>query len=155
MKTLPAQVRWLIRRDMDEVMEIEKRSFDHPWSEEEFLCHLRERNTIGAVIEDHESVLGYMVYQLHKSKLVLLNLAVKPIERRSGYGRQMIQRLIDKLEQQRRTAIECTVCEQNLNAQLFLQSCGFKASRVIKDAWNGADAYLFRYRLKERACQQK
>ncbi len=148
MKTLPAQVRWLIRRDMDEVMEIEKRSFDHPWSEEEFLCCLRERNTLGAVIEDNTQVIGYMIYELHKGKLELLNLAVKPIERRCGYGRQMIQRLIDKLEQQRRTAIECTVADANLNAQLFLQACGFKAVRVIKDAWNGSDAYLFRYRLR-------
>lgn len=148
MKTLPAQVRWLIRRDMDEVMEIEKRSFDHPWSEDEFMMHLRERNTIGAVIEDNTQIIGYMVYELHKGKLELLNLAVKPIERRSGYGRQMIQLLIDKLEQQRRTTIECTISDNNLNAQLFLQSCGFKACRVIKDAWNGSDAYLFRYRLR-------
>ena len=148
MKTLPAQVRWLIRRDMDEVMKIEKRSFDHPWTEEEFMMHIRERNTIGAVIEDNTQIIGYMVYELHKGKLNLLNLAVKPIERRSGYGRQMVQRLIDKLEQQRRTTIECTISDNNLNAQLFLQSCGFKACRVIKDAWNGSDAYLFRYRMR-------
>lgn len=148
MKTLPAQVRWLIRRDMDEVMEIEKRSFDHPWSEEEFMCALRERNTIGAVIEDNTQIIGYMIYELHKGKLELLNLAVKPIERRNGYGRQMIERLIAKLEQQQRNAIECTVTDANLNAQLFLQSCGFKAVRVVKDAWNGSDAYLFRYRLR-------
>lgn len=148
MKTLPAQVRWLIRRDMDEVMAIEKQSFDHPWTEEEFMCCLRERNTIGAVIEDNTQIIGYMIYELHKGKLRLLNLAVKPIERRCGYGRQMIQRLIDKLEQQRRNTIETELGDRNLNGQLFLQSCGFKAVRVIRDAWNGDDAYLFRYLLR-------
>lgn len=145
---ITAQIRWLIKRDMDAVMEIEKRSFSHPWTEEEFTAHLKHRDTIGAVIEDETQILGYMIYELHKQKLQLLNVAVKPIERRSGYGRQMIQRLTEKLKQQGRSSIECTVTESNLNAQLFLQACGFKASRVIRDAWNGQDAYLFRYRLR-------
>ncbi len=31
------QIRWLIRRDMDEVLAIERSSFQFPWTEEEFL----------------------------------------------------------------------------------------------------------------------
>lgn len=31
------QIRWLIRRDMNEVLEIEKDCFAIPWSEEDFL----------------------------------------------------------------------------------------------------------------------
>lgn len=46
---LPPQIRWLIRRDMPEVMEIEKRSYEFPWTEEEFLTCLRQRNCIGTV----------------------------------------------------------------------------------------------------------
>lgn len=154
MNQTTSQIRHLIRRDMPDVMEIEKRSFGHPWSEEEFIESLRGRNTIGAVIEDNNLVIGYMIYSLHKSKFELLNLAVKPIERRCGYGRQMIQRLIDKLKQQDRTTIECTVTEDNMHAQLFLQACGFKAVRIVRNAWNGSDAYLFRYKLRGATCQQ-
>ena len=42
------QIRWLIRRDMDEVLSIEQGSFEYPWTEEEFLCCLRQRNCIGS-----------------------------------------------------------------------------------------------------------
>ena len=48
------QIRWLIRRDMDDVLAIERASFQFPWTEEEFLCCLRQRNCIGTVAElDH------------------------------------------------------------------------------------------------------
>ena len=148
---ITTQIRWLIRRDMEAVQAIENASFTHPWSGDEWLENLKERDTIGTVIEDDLRILGYAVYKLGKTKFELLNLAVKPVDRRCGHGRQMIERLIGKLDPQNRTAIECTVTDDNLQAQLFLQACGFKAVRVVKDAWNGSDAYRFRYRLKGQA----
>jgi len=38
------QIRWLIRRDMTEVLEIENASFEYTWNEEDFLHCLRQRN---------------------------------------------------------------------------------------------------------------
>ena len=40
-------IRWMIRRDMPEVLAIEHASFEYPWCEEEFLRVLRQRNCIG------------------------------------------------------------------------------------------------------------
>ena len=150
-RTTTTEIRWLIRRDMDEVMAIEKASFDHPWSEEEFLLCLKQRNCIGCVLEDEFfRVKGFIVYELNKSTLRILNLAVAPSDRRCGLGRQMIQRLVDKLTQQGRTRREAEVRESNLRAQLFLQACGFKAVRCLRKhyAETNEDAYLFRHRLK-------
>src|SRR4051794_39786908 len=62
-------IRWMIRRDMPEVLAIEHASFDFPWGEEEFLRVLRQRNCIGMVAEHGERVVGFMIYELHKSKL--------------------------------------------------------------------------------------
>jgi ribosomal-protein-alanine N-acetyltransferase len=44
---LEVQIRWMIRRDMPEVLEIERQSFEFSWTEEDFLCCLRQRNCIG------------------------------------------------------------------------------------------------------------
>ena len=144
------QIRWLIRRDMDEVMSIENRSFDYPWQEEEFLCCLRQRNCIGVVAETDFNVLGYMIYELHKSTLKLLSIAVEPEMVRTGIGSQMIQRLIDKLGQQRRKQITTEVRESNLSVHLFFQACRFRADGVVRQHFsNGEDAYLFRYRVQE------
>lgn len=148
---LRTQIRWLIRRDMDEVLAIERSSFEFPWTEEEFLCCLRQRNCIGTVAElDHE-IVGFMIYELHQSMLRILNFAVAPGMRRHGVGQQMVQRLIDKLSQQRRREIVLEVRETNLDAQLFFQNCDFRAVHVLRNHYDDTleDAYYMRYSLKQ------
>lgn len=147
---LRTQIRWLIRRDMDEVLAIEGSSFEFPWTEEEFLCCLRQRNCIGTVAElDHE-IVGFMIYELHQSMLRILNFAVSPKMRRQGVGSQMVQRLIDKLSQQRRREIVLEVRETNLEAQLFFKQSDFKALQVLRNHYDDTleDAYYMRYSLK-------
>ena len=145
------QIRWLIRRDMDEVLSIERNSFQFPWTEEEFLCCLRQRNCIGTVAELDHHIVGFMIYELHKSMLRILNFAVAPDARRSGIGRQMVQRLIDKLSQQRRREIVLEVRETNVPAQLFFSNNGFRAVTVLRKHYDDTceDAYYMRYCLNE------
>jgi [ribosomal protein S18]-alanine N-acetyltransferase len=149
-EALRTQIRWLIRRDMDEVLAIERASFEFPWTEEEFLCCLRQRNCIGTVAElDHE-IVGFMIYELHQSMLRILNFAVAPKMRRQGVGGQMVQRLVDKLSQQRRREIVLEVRETNLDAQLFFKNSEFKAVHVLRNHYDDTleDAYYMRYSLK-------
>jgi len=147
--TLDCQVRWLIRRDMDEVLAIENASFQFPWTEEEFLCCLRQRNCIGTVAETKFNVRGFMIYELSKHALRILNFAVSPDCRCQGVGTQMVQRLLDKLEQQRRTTINLEVRETNVAAQLFFSKRGFRAVQVLRKHYGDTneDAYLMRYRI--------
>jgi ribosomal-protein-alanine N-acetyltransferase len=142
-------IRWMIRRDMPEVLQIEQESYDYPWSEEDFLRCLRQRNCIGMVAELGEKVVGFMIYELHKSKLNVLNFAVHPDFRRQRIGGQMIQKLVSKLSSHRRTRITVEVRETNLACQLFFRDAGFRAVRVIRDRFGdtGEDAYLMQYRL--------
>ena len=147
------QIRWLIRRDMDDVLAIERASFQFPWTEEEFLCCLRQRNCIGTVAELDHRIVGFIIYELHKSLLRILNFAVAPDVRRNGIGKQMVQRLIDKLSQQRRNEIVLEVRETNVPAQLFFASSGFRAVTVLRGHYNDTseDAYYMRYCLHQDA----
>lgn len=147
------QLRWLVRRDMDEVLSIEERSFEFPWIEREFLCCLRQRNCIGTVAEIDNKVYGFMIYELHQSKLRVLNFAVDPKVRRHGIGSQMVQRLVDKLSQQRRREIVLEVRETNVPAQVFCRQNGFRAITVLRHHYQdtGEDAYYMRYCLTEDA----
>jgi ribosomal-protein-alanine N-acetyltransferase len=80
------QIRWMIRRDMPEVLEIENQSFEFPWSEEDYISCLSQRNCIGMVAEHDERIAGVMLYELLKSKLHVLNFAVHPEFQRQGAG---------------------------------------------------------------------
>jgi len=142
-------IRWMIRRDMPEVLAAENSSFEYAWTEEDFLRCLRQRNCIGMVAEHGEKVVGFMIYELHKNKLHILNFAVNPAWRRLGVGAQMVAKLISKLSSHRRTRITLEVRETNLAAQLFFRSQGFRAVRVLRSYYDdsGEDAFLMQYRL--------
>jgi len=144
-------IRWMIRRDMPEVLQTEQESFEYSWTEEDFLRCLRQRNCIGMVAEQGEKVVGFMIYELHKNKLHILNFAVNPGCRRFGVGAQMVAKLISKLSSHRRTRITLEVRETNLSAQLFFRTQGFKALRVLRSFYedSGEDAYLLQYRLAD------
>ena len=113
--TSPAQtrvhIRWMIRRDMPEVLAIEHASFEYPWCEEEFLRVLRQRNCIGMVAEHGERIVGFMIYELHRNKIHVLDFATHVEFRRRGVGRQMIAKLVGKLSNQRRNRIALHVRE--------------------------------------------
>lgn len=121
------QVRWLIRRDMDEVLTCEQ-SCTEPYSEEDVLCVLRRRDCIGTVIEDdRQSVVGYQMYRLGSGYYEIQRIAVHQAYQRQGYGSLLIKRLIEKLsfDGDRRSRIVVSVDEYNVPMQLFFQSLGF------------------------------
>jgi [ribosomal protein S18]-alanine N-acetyltransferase len=146
-------IRWMIRRDMPAVLAIEDASFEFPWSEEEFIRCLRQRNCIGMVAEQNDEVVGFMIYELHKNRLHLLNFSVNPEARRSGVGSAMMEKLASKLSTDRRNRIMLEVRETNLEAQLFFKNFGFKAISVLRDFYEDTteDAYLMQYRYRPTA----
>jgi len=150
---LKVQIRWLIRRDMPEVLAIEQSSFQQPWTEEDFLGFLRQRNCIGMVAEHNQQIVGFMIYELHKARLQLLNFATGVEFRKLGVGQQMLNKLADKLSQQRRQEILLEVRESNLQAQLFFKAQGFQAVRVMRAHYDDTteDAYVMRFRIYETA----
>lgn len=156
-------IRWMIRLDMPRVLEIERDSFEYFWDEQDFLDCLRLKNCIGMVATTGDRILpngdsefgtasetrGFMIYELRKARLRILNFAVAPEVRRESVGKQMIAKLIFKLSQQRRTEIAVDVREGNLAAQMFFASQGFRAVNVLRDYYsqNGEAAYRMVYRL--------
>ncbi len=147
---LKVHIRWMIRRDMPEVLDVENDGFEFPWSEDDFIRCLRQRNCIGMVAEHDERVLGFMIYELHKTRLHVLNFAVGKSARRRGIGTQMVEKLGAKLSPQRRTRILLEVRETNLAAQLFFRRQGYRAVSVLRDFYEDTteDAYMMQFRYQ-------
>jgi len=147
-------IRWMTRSDIASVLEIESAAFEFPWVEKDIVNHLRMRNCIAMVAEHEERILGYMFYELHKTKLTLINLAVAPTVMRRGIGSQLMTKLCSKLSPTRRTKIELAVRETNLAAQLFFgKHCGFQAKSIERNYYDDTDeaAYIMEYDVKELA----
>lgn len=141
-------IKWLVRADMPQVLDIENASFEFPWSEETFIRCLRQRNCIGKVAVYDDQIAGFVIYELHKNRLHVLNIAVHPEFRRRGVATELINNLIGKLSAQRRSRITLEVRETNLDAQLFFSSLGFRAVSVLQDFYDDTteDAYSFVFR---------
>lgn len=148
--SVSVHIRWMIRRDMTSVLGIEASCFEYAWTEEDFIRCLRQRNCIGMVAEVDNQVVGFMIYELHKTRLHILNFAVDADHRRRGIGRSMLEKLLGKLSHERRNRIMLEVRETNLEAQLFFKTLGFRAISVLRDFYDDTieDAYLMQYRYQ-------
>lgn len=137
-------IRWMIRRDLPEVLQIEKASFEDGWKEEDFLVALRQVNCIGNVAEIGEKIVGFFLWEMQQGFLKITNFAIDPNYRRQGIGKAMIQKLFTKL-QENRNRITMMVKESNLPAQLFFKTMGFECTGIKKRFYReeNEDGYLF------------
>jgi ribosomal-protein-alanine N-acetyltransferase len=126
-------VRWMIRRDMAEVVAVEAAGFPDPWAEGDILCLLRERNCIGMVAEHAGRVVGHLVYELQEGRLELLRLAVCPKYRDLGVGAALAAKLTGKLSISRRTHAVARVPPGMPDARAFLRAVGFAHVAVEDD----------------------
>ena len=147
-------IRWLIRRDLDRVLAIERASFAAPWNIGDFYAVLKSRTTIGVVAESSGLVVGYAVYDMRPDRIELINLAVAPDYRLRWIGKQLVRRLIDRLRG-RRNLIRARVSERNLGAQLFFRDQGFVATGIEREPYGEPDhdAYVMDFTIPWRICK--
>ena len=142
-------IRWMIRRDLVEVITIEQENFEWAWSEDDFVYCLRRRNCIGRVIERDNKIVGFMIYALESKCLDLVNFAVAKDYQRTGLGRAMVDHLIEKLTPQKRVQIKLHIRETNLAGQKFFREMGFRATSIKRNFYDNTteDAYVMRYEI--------
>lgn len=154
---MASHIRFAIRKDIPQLVEIEKHGPAPHWDEWEFVAEFKDRHTIARVIVDGNAdngpVVGFVVYRLERLAIVVVNLAVHEDYRRRGYGRQLLTAVIEKLSPTKRTAVLIRVHEKNIAAQRFLRKCGFSSETVARGAYDDgkSDGYDFAFRLVKPA----
>jgi len=140
----------MLLRDIPAVLDIESKSFEFPWCEEELFRTFGQSNCFGMVAECDGRVVGFVVYELMKKGLHILDIAVDPAARRHGVGTAMMDWLVRRLSYGHRDRIMVEVRETNRDAQLFFRSCGFLAISVLREFYDDSseDAYLMTLRAQ-------
>ena len=122
-----AFIRPIREEDVSQIHEIETLCFPMPWSEESILHDVKE-NVVARwlVMDDGEGrVLAYAGMWFVLDEAHVCNVAVHPDFRRMGYGRRILEALVDMAKANSMTLMTLEVRRSNLAAQALYHQCGF------------------------------
>ncbi len=138
-------IRRMTTADVDQVTAIEQATFAMPWSRDSFLREM-EKNVVARylVAEKGGRIIGYAGAWVILDESHITNIAVEESERGRGYGRKLVEALMQYISNLGASYATLEVRVSNERAQRLYQSVGFvrvgKRKRYYED--NGEDAWL-------------
>jgi [ribosomal protein S18]-alanine N-acetyltransferase len=120
----PAQIRAMEHDDLSLVADIERRSYDFPWSHGVFRdCLLAGYHCL--VLERGGRVAGYGILSIAAGEAHILNLCVDPNYRAHGYGERLLDAILLRARTARVREIFLEVRPSNLTALALYRKKGF------------------------------
>jgi [ribosomal protein S18]-alanine N-acetyltransferase len=151
---------WLMRikirdasnRDLPQIVEIERLSFDSPWSRDSFLRELSlpfSRTTVAVTTNGKpEAIAGYLCRWLVADECHILNVAVHPTARRAGIGARLMTDAIDEAKREKARFVTLEVRRSNVAARSLYRKLSFEERRLRKNYYGaGEDAIVMELRL--------
>ena len=150
---------WTLRparhSDLPFLVQIEEVSgFPSSWTEQAFLTELELGSSVVSVVEHDgagadDGPVGFVVFRLLETDADLLNIGVRPAQRKQGLGRQLLRSVVDACKETGVTNIFLEVRRTNTVAQTFYESCGFQVSGLRSNYYrgDGEDALIMQLAL--------
>lgn len=110
--------------DLAQAFAIECRSHAFPWSEKTFASNQGER-FINLRLDADGKMVAFAITQVVLDEASLFNIAVDPAFQRRGFGRQLLQHLIDELIKRDVLTLWLEVRASNLPAIALYEQLGF------------------------------
>lgn len=141
-----SQVRAMTYTDLKQVIEIEMRTYTHPWTIGIFRDCLRVGYSCW-VLTEKETVIGYGIVMLAPGEAHILNICVLPDYQRKGLGRKLLKFMSDRAAQSDVDMILLEVRRSNQSAIDLYLSEGFNELGVRDNYYPAAsgreDAIIF------------
>lgn len=119
-------IRSMDSQDIFSVLEVEKRSFTIPWSEEMFRIELQNPNCLYFVAEISNVIVGYVGLWIIVDEGHISSIAVDPSYRRLKIGRALMQNIFDIAQKKQLKGLTLEVRASNIGAIELYKSFGFK-----------------------------
>lgn len=131
-------VRWVIRRDLEQVADIEHRCFSDPWTKKTFLDYIQKNRCFGCVAVIDSQVLGYIFYEVKRNKVEIDSIAVDPEFHRKGIGTMLLAKIRASTNHRNKDFVT-VVKESNLAALAFFRDAGFIAIQRLHKPYDNSD----------------
>ena len=139
------EIRRMTSADIDAVTAIEQATFARPWSRDSFRREMEQNvaaRYLVAVLEDR--IIGYAGAWVILDECHITNIAITASQRGKGYGRQLVDALMQYVSNLGAAYATLEVRVSNERAQHLYERAGFvrlgKRKRYYED--NGEDAWL-------------
>lgn len=135
--------------DIENVIAIERVSFQFPWSVRFFLEELQVECARSVLAEMEGRIVGYVLFWLLSEDVDIHNIAVHPEFRRHGIGRGLLEQVVAAARHREYTRVTLDVRRSNAPAQRLYESFGFTLRGVRKGYYsdNGEDALVMALEL--------
>ncbi len=144
----PLKVRNMLRTDIQRILEIERESFESPWTEELFLQQLDLRQlALNLVVTSAGRVVGYVMAWLEGENAHILNIAVDPAWRGGKAAALLLESVFENSRRVGCGVVYLEVRKSNAKALNFYKNNGFTVAGKLKEYYldSGEDALvLFR-----------
>ncbi len=119
-------IREMTESDIKDIAELEKECFSEPWSEDSLKDELINETARFYVLRDDENLLGYIGANNICGEVYITNVAVKGTYRGKGYGKKLVNHLVQQSELEKALFVTLEVRESNEKAIKLYEKCGFK-----------------------------
>jgi ribosomal-protein-alanine N-acetyltransferase len=131
--------------DLNEVQEIEKRSFVFPWSNNSFYGEIRENDYADYVVarlQGNGRIIGYGGLWVFFDEGHITTLAVHPLYRRAGAGSLLLDYLLKKAESKGARKVLLEVRNSNQAAHRLYKKYDFRVIGRRKNYYLNEDALV-------------
>ena len=131
-------IRPMQHADLEAVLEIESVAYQFPWSRQIFADCLMA-GYFASVLDTGTQVIGYSILSTAAAEAHILNLCVDPDCQRAGYGRQMLDHLLDYADAVGVERMFLEVRPSNIAAIALYENAGFVQLGVRKSYYRAAE----------------
>lgn len=118
------ELRTMVNADLEQVLEVEKKAYPHPWTLGIFRDCLRIGYNAWVVTLDG-AIIGYGIVMLSPGEAHILNICIDPDYQQKGLGRYLLRHLVNKSNQTDVDMVLLEVRRSNTAAQQLYKSEGF------------------------------
>jgi ribosomal-protein-alanine N-acetyltransferase len=132
------QIRPMMEIDLPEVALVEQQSYAFPWSENIFRDCLRVGYTCRA-LDLSGQIIGYGVMSLGAGEAHILNVCVRSEFRNLGFGRRLLEHLLERAAASGVAEAFLEVRPSNLSAIRLYQHLGFEQIGIRRGYYQAVD----------------
>lgn len=117
--------------ELPEVLALEARAFEHPWTEQNMRGELDGAHSHVALLRDADgSLLGYVVYWIVVDEATVLRVAVEPSRRRQGFAKRLVDDVLTQARGAGCRTVNLEVRRSNSGALGLYEGAGFNRIAV-------------------------